>query len=64
MANIYHGSCLCHKVQYELTGEPFTFFVCHCVNCRKATGSAFMSNGFFKPDVSGPHKFCFEITMR
>jgi len=46
---IRRGSCLCGAIQYELTGEPVTFRVCHCTNCRKASGSAFMSNAFFRP---------------
>ncbi|KDQ19561.1 hypothetical protein BOTBODRAFT_153498 [Botryobasidium botryosum FD-172 SS1] len=41
------GSCLCGKVRYELSGEPFTFVLCHCNNCRKASGSSFMANVFF-----------------
>ncbi|KAF8185427.1 Mss4-like protein [Pholiota molesta] len=44
------GSCLCGAVQYEVAGEPFTVRVCHCRNCRKATGAACMTNGFFKDD--------------
>ncbi|KAF5342390.1 hypothetical protein D9611_001127 [Ephemerocybe angulata] len=41
------GSCLCKAVRYELEGEPVWFRVCHCVNCRKATGAAFMANVLF-----------------
>ncbi|KAF9049077.1 Mss4-like protein [Panaeolus papilionaceus] len=44
---IRKGSCLCKTVKYEVTGEPITFRVCHCINCRKSSGSAFMSNLFF-----------------
>lgn len=47
----YHGSCLCGAVEYELTGEPFTHLVCHCVNCQKVTGTAFASNVFFNKEV-------------
>ncbi|KAG5715988.1 hypothetical protein E4T56_gene18075 [Termitomyces sp. T112] len=50
MTKVYHGSCLCRAIQYTITGEPFTFYVCHCVNCRKSSGSAFLSNGFFKKE--------------
>lgn len=50
MSSLYHGSCLCNSVQYEITGEPFTFLVCHCNNCKKASGTAFMANAFFKPE--------------
>ncbi|KII85289.1 hypothetical protein PLICRDRAFT_94852 [Plicaturopsis crispa FD-325 SS-3] len=49
-AQSHKGSCLCKKVQFEVTGKPFTFFVCHCSNCKKASGSAFMANVFFKED--------------
>ncbi|KAF6756945.1 Mss4-like protein, partial [Ephemerocybe angulata] len=41
------GSCLCKAVRYELEGEPVWFRVCHCVNCRKVTGAAFMANVLF-----------------
>ncbi|KAF9049076.1 Mss4-like protein [Panaeolus papilionaceus] len=44
---IRKGSCLCRAVHYEVTGEPITFRVCHCVNCRKSSGTAFMSSLFF-----------------
>lgn len=45
------GSCLCRSVTYEVTGEPFTMRVCHCGNCQKATGAAFMTNAFFRDNV-------------
>ncbi|PPQ68691.1 hypothetical protein CVT24_007576 [Panaeolus cyanescens] len=41
------GSCLCQAIKYEVTGEPITFRICHCGNCKKASGSSFMSNLFF-----------------
>ncbi|KIM37279.1 hypothetical protein M413DRAFT_77269 [Hebeloma cylindrosporum] len=54
------GSCLCKSVNYEVTGEPISFRVCHCQNCRRASGSAFMANIFFKGKqvrvVSGEEK--------
>lgn len=48
------GSCLCGAIQYEVTGDPFNYNVCHCVNCQKWGGSAFSSNPFFKPEVRHP----------
>ncbi|TEB33087.1 DUF636 domain-containing protein [Coprinellus micaceus] len=44
----YQASCLCQAVNFELTGEPFRFAVCHCHNCKVAGGGAFMTNAFFK----------------
>ncbi|EEP75785.1 predicted protein [Uncinocarpus reesii 1704] len=41
------GSCLCGSVKYQLTGEPISALNCHCVNCKKTSGAAFLSNGLF-----------------
>ncbi|PPQ72098.1 hypothetical protein CVT26_006876 [Gymnopilus dilepis] len=50
VAKVRNGSCLCGSVRYTVAGDPITFRVCHCQNCRKATGSAFMTNTFFRED--------------
>jgi len=35
------GECLCRRVAYE-TPDAFEYaLICHCSNCRRATGSAF-----------------------
>ncbi|KKB08724.1 GFA family protein [Devosia chinhatensis] len=36
------GGCLCGAVRYHLRGEPLTAGLCHCADCRKVTGSAFL----------------------
>jgi hypothetical protein len=36
-----HGSCLCGAVRIELAGEPGRVGLCHCLDCRKKTGSVF-----------------------
>ncbi len=41
---LYRGSCLCGAVRYEISGEPLTFYHCHCTRCRKATGTGHASN--------------------
>lgn len=41
----YQGSCLCGKVQFEITGKISSIVYCHCSRCRKAQGSAFATNG-------------------
>lgn len=33
-----NGSCLCGKVKFQITGEPFSLSYCHCSRCRKAAG--------------------------
>lgn len=42
---MYKGSCLCGKVQFEITGKIEDIVCCHCSLCRKAQGSAFATNG-------------------
>lgn len=32
------GSCLCGKVKFEISGDPFSLSYCHCSRCRKAAG--------------------------
>ena len=45
--SILSGKCLCNKVTYSCSTEPFAIFNCHCNDCRKATGSVFGTNLFF-----------------
>lgn len=35
------GRCLCGAVRYKLSGKPLALLYCHCIECRRATGSAF-----------------------
>jgi len=44
------GGCLCGSIRFEINGDPFRIANCHCDDCRKATGSAFATNLFFKED--------------
>jgi len=44
------GSCLCGKVQYEITGDPKVFQYCHCSRCRKFTGSVHAANIIVAPE--------------
>ncbi len=32
------GSCLCGALQYEIDGDFDGVWMCHCSNCRKASG--------------------------
>jgi len=41
---MYDGSCLCGRVQYKLLAQPGDFGYCHCISCRKASGSAHAAN--------------------
>ncbi|MGN6154776.1 MAG: GFA family protein [Sphingomicrobium sp.] len=62
------ASCRCGQLSATVTGEPVRVSVCHCLNCKKRSGSAFAvqarwprdrvriegrSNGFVKVADSG-----------
>lgn len=40
----YTGSCLCGGIQYQIRGELAPVQICHCQACRKAQGSALVTN--------------------
>jgi Glutathione-dependent formaldehyde-activating enzyme len=44
------GGCSCRAVRYRLTSEPFFTHCCHCVNCQRQTGSAFVINLLIEAD--------------
>lgn len=59
MAKETKGSCLCGKVQYEITGSLGVFQYCHCSRCQKFTGSAFAASIIVSPNqfrwIRGEH---------
>lgn len=46
MTGKHRGSCLCGEVSFEISGEFESFFLCHCIRCRKDSGSAHAANLF------------------
>ncbi|MCG8532385.1 MAG: GFA family protein [Desulfovibrionales bacterium] len=38
---MYHGSCLCQAVQFDIDGDIKSVTHCHCSMCRKSHGAAF-----------------------
>ena len=36
------GGCLCGNIRYEISGEAIGTTVCHCVDCRRASGAPFV----------------------
>jgi hypothetical protein len=44
------GGCACGTVRYRLTSEPLFIHCCHCLNCQRQTGSAFVINLLLETD--------------
>ena len=44
------GGCACGMVRYRLTSEPLFVHCCHCLNCQRQTGSAFVINLLIETD--------------
>lgn len=47
-ANQIHGGCLCGAVRYEATGQAYNITHCHCTDCRRSTGAAFVTWASFR----------------
>jgi hypothetical protein len=47
----FTGSCLCGEVRIVATGEPDRVGICHCLDCRKHTGSLFHASGIFPAEA-------------
>lgn len=45
---MYSGQCLCGEVKIEIHGSITDIIHCHCSLCRKASGTAYATNGFVK----------------
>ena len=44
MSGQREGGCSCGAVRYRQTAEPLFVHCCHCLNCQRQTGSAFVIN--------------------
>ena len=44
------GGCACGAVRYRLLAEPLITHCCHCLNCQRQTGSAFVINLLIEAD--------------
>jgi len=44
------GGCACGAVRYRLTSAPLFIHCCHCLNCQRQTGSAFVVNLLIEAD--------------
>ena len=50
MANDLEGGCACGTVRYRLGSAPMFVHCCHCRDCQRQTGSAFVINALIETD--------------
>jgi len=51
------GGCACGAIRYALTDAPLIVHACHCRDCQRITGSAFVINNWIEEKcvaASGP----------
>ena len=46
----YTGACGCGQLTYQLTSAPMFVHCCHCKECQKQTGSAYVLNAIIEAD--------------
>ncbi|HEY1317403.1 MAG TPA: GFA family protein [Gaiella sp.] len=44
------GGCSCGEVRYRLATDPMFTHCCHCLNCQRQTGGAFVINLLIEAD--------------
>jgi hypothetical protein len=44
------GGCACGEIRYRLASDPLFVHCCHCLNCQRQTGSAFVINLLIEAD--------------
>jgi hypothetical protein len=50
MSATREGGCACGAVRYRLASDPLFVHCCHCLNCQRQTGSAFVINVLIESD--------------
>jgi hypothetical protein len=50
MTGTLEGGCFCGAVRYRLLSAPMFVHCCHCCDCQRQTGSAFVLNALIETD--------------
>ena len=48
MEDLLEGGCACGRVRYRLESAPMFVHCCHCRDCQRQTGSAFVINALIE----------------
>ena len=49
-ASPIEGGCSCGQVRYQITQKPLFTHACHCTDCQRSTGSAFIVHSWVFED--------------
>src|SRR5215831_11432589 len=64
MTEKLEGGCACGAVRYRLASAPMFVHCCHCLDCQRQTGSAFVLNALIETarvEVLGAQPVRFEL---
>jgi len=50
MPDTFEGGCACGALRYRLASPPMFVHCCHCRDCQRQTGSAFVLNALIEAD--------------
>ena len=50
MSSTFEGGCACGRMRYRLESKPMFVHCCHCRDCQRQTGSAFVINALIETD--------------
>jgi hypothetical protein len=50
MTDMLEGGCACGKLRYRMRSAPMFVHCCHCKDCQRQTGTAFVLNALIETD--------------
>jgi hypothetical protein len=50
MSDTFEGGCACGKLRYRMRSGPMFVHCCHCTDCQRQTGTAFVLNALIEAD--------------
>jgi len=50
MTSTFDGGCACGALRYRMQSAPMFVHCCHCKDCQRQTGSAFVLNALIETD--------------
>jgi hypothetical protein len=48
---VHEGRCSCGKLRYRMNADPLIVHACHCRQCQRVAGSAFVMNAVVDKDA-------------